>query len=118
MGEGELSAHQVAQLFFDAVVRLFEIPHSVLHDRYVHFTAAIWTSLWSILGIRVVLSSAYHPQTDGQTEGQNWTVEQVVCCLSHESVDDWVRALPLAKLAINNSVNDSTRLSPAHIIYG
>ena len=39
-------------------------------------------------------------------------------CLTHEDVDDWVRALPLADLAINNSVNDSTGLSPAHIVYG
>ena len=53
------------QLFFDAVFRLFGIPRSVLHDRDVCFTAVFWTSLLSILGTRVVLSSAYHPQTDG-----------------------------------------------------
>ena len=118
VGEGELSARQVAQLFFDAVVQLLGIPRSVLHDRDVRFTAPFWTSLWSILSTWVLLSSAYHPQTNGQTEHWNWTVEQVVFCLSHEGVDDWVCALPLGELAINNSVNDSTGLSTAHIVYG
>ena len=61
MGEGELSAKQVATLFFNAVVRLFGLPDEVLHDRDPRFTADFWRHLWDSLGSRAVFSSAYHP---------------------------------------------------------
>ena len=67
-GDGQLTAPQVAQLFFDNWVRFFGVPQFVIHDRNVGFTAAFWKALWSLLGTRTVFSSAYHPQTDGQTE--------------------------------------------------
>ena len=75
IGEGALSAPEVAHLFFEYVVRLFGIPHVVLHDRDARFTAHFWRCLWELLGSRVALSSAYHPQTDGQTECTHRTVE-------------------------------------------
>ena len=61
MGEGELSAEQVATLFFNAVVRLFGLPDEVLHDRDPRFTADFWRHLWDSLVSRAVFSSAYHP---------------------------------------------------------
>ena len=67
-GEGQLTAPQVAQLCFDNWVRFFGVPRYVIHDHDVRFTAAFWKALWSLLGTRTVFSSAYHPQTDGQTE--------------------------------------------------
>ena len=67
-GEGQLTALQVAQLFFDNWVRFFGAPRYVIHDHDICFTAAFWKVLWSLLGMRTVFSSAYHPQTDGQTE--------------------------------------------------
>ena len=66
MGEGELSAEHVAQLFFDSVVRAFGMPDEVLHDRDNRFTADFWRHLWDSLGSRAVFSSAYYPQTDGK----------------------------------------------------
>ena len=75
IGEGALSAPEVACLFFEHVVQLFGIPHVVLHDRDAHFTAHFWRCLWELLGSRVALSLAYHPQLDGQTEHTHWTVE-------------------------------------------
>ena len=75
MGGGGLTAQHTARVFFDHVVRFFGVPDSVLSDRDPRFTAEFWKALWGILGTRVVLSSAYHPQTDGQTERQNRTIE-------------------------------------------
>ena len=75
IGEGALSAPEVACLFFKHVVQLFGIPHVVLHDRDARFTAHFWRCLWELLGSRVALSSAYHPQMDGQTERTHQTVE-------------------------------------------
>ena len=76
--ENELSAPAIAKLFFEHVVRLYGVPRVMLHDRDPRFTAAFWKELWKILGCKTVFSSAFHPQTDGQTERHNHTIEQVV----------------------------------------
>ena len=60
-GEAALTAPSVAQLFFDAVVRLYGVPRSVVHDRDPRFTSQFWQSLWQIMGCRTMFSSAYHP---------------------------------------------------------
>ena len=75
LGEGALSASEVACLFFQHVVQLFSIPCVVLHNHDARFTAYFWCCLWELLGSLVALSSAYHSQSDGQTEHTHWTVE-------------------------------------------
>ena len=75
IGDGALSAPEVACSFFEHIVQLFSIPYMVLYNRDAHFTANFWRCLWELLGSRVALSLAYHPQSDGQTEHTNWTVE-------------------------------------------
>jgi len=89
LGEGEMSAPQAAAIFYDHVVRLFGVPKAIVSDRDPRFTADFWGSLWRILGTKVLLSSAYHLQTDGQSERQNRTVEQVIRCLISFGVTDW-----------------------------
>ena len=64
-------ATRVAQLYFQEVVRLHELPKSIVSDRDVRFTSHFWRTLWSILGTMLKFSTAYHPQTDGQTEVVN-----------------------------------------------
>ena len=81
VGEGSLDAPAVAGLFFNNIVRHFGIPSVVLHDRNPHFTSQFWQCLWKKFGSRVLMSSAFHPQTDGQTERAHRTVEQVLRCL-------------------------------------
>ena len=75
MGERELSAEYVAKLFFDSVVQIFGLPDEVLHYRDPRFTADFWRHLWDGLGSRAVLSSAYHPQTDGKAECDHRIIE-------------------------------------------
>ena len=70
--------------------------------------AAFWKELWKILGCKTVFSSAFHPQTDGQTERHNQTIEQVVRALGHEHGLSWLEAIPLVEMTLNNAVNDST----------
>ena len=77
-GENELSAPAIAKLFFEHVVCLYGVPRVMLHDRDPRFTAAFWKELWKILGCKTVFSSAFHPQTDGQVERRNHTIEQAV----------------------------------------
>ena len=75
MGEGELSAEHVAQLFFDSAVCVFGLPDEVLHDGDPKFTADFWRHLWDSLESRAVFSTAYHPQTHGKAEHASHTVE-------------------------------------------
>ena len=65
VGENCLSAPEVAKLFFANWVRYYGVPKRLIHDRYVCFTALFWHALWAMLGTQTLLSSAYHPQTDG-----------------------------------------------------
>ena len=62
----ELSAKQVAQIYFYSVVRQFGLTDNVVHDRDPRFTAEFWTELWNTLGSRAVFSSAYHPKQLGK----------------------------------------------------
>ena len=60
-GENQLTAPEVAKLFFENWVRFFGVPKYVIHDRDVRFTASFWKALWSIMGMHTLFSSAYHP---------------------------------------------------------
>ena len=90
----------------------------MLHGQDPRFTAAFWKELWKLLGCKTVFLSAFHPQTGGQTERHNCTIEQVVQALGHEHGLSWLEAIPLVEMTLNNSVNDSTHMSPALISYG
>ena len=61
LGAGELSTKQVEQLFFQGIVKQFDLPDNLVHDRDPRFTAEFWTELWHTLGSRASFSSAYHP---------------------------------------------------------
>ena len=61
VGENQLTAPEVAKLFFENWVRFFGVPKYVIHDQHVRFTASFWKALWSIMGTRMLFSSVYHP---------------------------------------------------------
>ena len=96
----------------------YGIPKRLVHDCDIHFTALFWRASWAVLRTQALFSSAYHPQTDGQTECQHRTVELIIRALIHEGVDDWVEAIPLIELCVSRAVADSTGVSPAAFTYG
>ena len=75
VGEWQLTAKEIAMLFFNGVVCTYGLPRVVLHDWYPRFTSHFWKSLWALLGVRVALSMAHHPQTDGQMERAHHMLE-------------------------------------------
>ena len=81
VGEGQLTTKEVVTLFFNGVVRTYGLPRVVLHNRDPRLTSHFWKSLWALLGVRVALSMAHHPQTDGQTERVHCTLEQTLRCV-------------------------------------
>ena len=113
-----VTAPQVAQIFFKEIVRLHGVPSSIVSDRDPRFTSNFWKSLWKLMGTKLAMSTAYHPQTDGQTERANRTLEDMLRAFVNWEQDDWDVYLPAAEIAYNNSIQASTGFTPFYLNYG
>ena len=111
-------AEQLGRLFVDRVVRYQGFPDKVISDRDKLFTSAYWRTLLANIGTKLKLSTAYHPETDGQTERTNQTLEQYLRHYVTVTQDNWVDLLPMAQLAMNNRLSDSTGESPYYANHG
>ena len=107
-----LDAPGLAEVIIDVVVRHHGLPDSIVTDRGSLFTSKFWSSLCYFLGIKRRLSTAFHPQTDGQTEQQNSTMEAYLQAFVNFEQNDWARLLLMAKFAYNNAKNSSTGHTP------
>uniref|UniRef100_A0A8C5LZY7 Gypsy retrotransposon integrase-like protein 1 n=1 Tax=Leptobrachium leishanense TaxID=445787 RepID=A0A8C5LZY7_9ANUR len=116
--KGLPTAKVTASLFHKEIFRLHGIPASILSDRGSQFTSRFWKMFCLSLKIHVKLSSAYHPQTNGQTERTNQIVEQYLRCYTCHLQDDWVGLLPAAEFAYNSGHHQSLRESPFFLTYG
>ena len=106
----------VARLFFYEMVQLHGLPSTIVSDRDVKFTSYFWKTLWAIMGTKLRFSSAYHPQTDGQTEVVNRSLGNLLRCLVGEHIKGWDTMLPTTEFAYNSSVNRSIGMTPLHNI--
>jgi transposase InsO family protein len=113
-----LSSEGVARLFRDHVWKDFGLPESIIYDRGSVFVSRFMEALNHLLGIRANPSTAYHPQTDGQTERVNQEVEQYLRTFVNYHQDDWADWLSLAEFSHNDKVNDSTHYSPFYLNWG
>ena len=111
-------ASKVAKIFLDGVVKLHGLPKTIVSDRDVRFTSYFWKTLWHLLGTKLKFFTAYHPQTNGQTEVVNHSLGNLLRCLVGENSRNWDLLLPRAEFAYNCSVNRSTGKSPFEIIHG
>jgi len=111
-------ASKVAVLFLQEVIRLHGVPLSIVSDRDVKFVSYFWKTLWTKMGTKLNFSSAFHPQTDGQTEVLNRSLGNLLRCLIADHATSWDLVLPQAEFAINNSVNRSTGHTPFEAVYG
>ncbi|KAE9083335.1 hypothetical protein PF010_g21252 [Phytophthora fragariae] len=107
----EVTADESAELFLDLVFRHHGLPESIVSDRDPRFTSAFWTRLFALLGTRLLMSTAAHPETDGQTERVNRVLEDILRSYA-TSFDSWSSFLPMAEFALNNSTHASTGLTP------
>ena len=111
-------AAHTARLFFNEVVRLHGIPRRIISDRDVRFTSNFWRTLWQLMGTTLQFSTAFHPQTDGQTEVTNRTLGNLLRCLVPENSSSWDELLPRAEFAYNASDHRATEFSPFQVITG
>ena len=106
-----ITAAETAVQFIEAVYRHHGLPENIVSDRDPRFTSAFWTSLFELLGTKLQMSTAAHPETDGQTERVNRVLEDVLRSYA-TSFSSWSTFLPLAEFALNNAVHASTGLTP------
>jgi transposase InsO family protein len=111
-------ASSVAWLFFDEVVRLHGFPASIVSDRDPTFTSNFWRELFRLSGIKLNFSSAFHPQSDGQSEVVNRIIVMYLRCLSGDRPRDWVKWLPWAEYCYNTSFQRVIQTSPFKVVYG
>ncbi len=88
-----ITTEKTAQLILDRIVRLHGLPEEIVSDKGPQFASKFWRRLFKLLGVDIRLSSAFHPETDGQTERTNQTLEQYFRCTMNYQQDDWLDLL-------------------------
>jgi len=111
-------ASDLARIFVHEVWRFHGLPSDIVSDRDSRFTSETWKEFLKLSGIRPWMSTAFHPQTDSQTERLYQTIEAYMRSFVCHEQDDWVSLLPIAKFAYNNSVTSSTGMYLFYDNYG
>ena len=111
-------AEVLARRFIKHVFAYHGAPRSIVSDRGSTFIARFTQAVCKVLGMEQSFSMAYHPQTDGQTERTNQTLEQYLRIYCNYAQNDWVSLLPVASFAYNNGKSTSTGQSPFYANYG
>ena len=112
------SAISVARVFFDNIVWLHGFPCSIVSDRDPMFTSNFWSELFRLAGVKLQLSSAFHPQTDGQSEVTNLIIVMYLRCLAGDRPRSWLQWLPWAEYCFNTSYQSSLKATPFQVVYG
>lgn len=112
------NAEELANLIVDNVVAQYGMPNGIVSDRGSVFTSHFWSGLCYHAKIKRRLSTAFHPQTDGQTERQNQTLELYLRIFCNWKQNNWLSLLPMAEFSYNNAAHSTTGMSPFFALYG
>jgi hypothetical protein len=112
------NAKKYVEIYLDQIVHLHGVPKTIISNRGAQFIARFWEQLQYALGTKLIRSSAYHPQTDGQTERINQILEDMLraCVLQYDK--NWNKCLSLAEFSYNNSYQTSIKTAPFEALYG
>ena len=116
--KGTMTAEEMAQQFLKTIVSNHGIPKRITSDRDKLFMTKFWTTFTNLVGIDHKMTTAYHPQGNGQTERTNQTIEQYLRHYINYEQNDWVTYLPMAQFAFNNTVHSTTGETPFYANYG
>lgn len=112
------TAHKVVVLFLDIVCKHHDFPDNIISDRDPIFLSAFWRNLFCLSRTKLRFSTAYHPQSDGQTEVINRVLEQYLRAYVHDNPRQWSHFLSLVEYSYNTSVHSGTSLSPFEVMFG
>jgi hypothetical protein len=113
-----ITAKDLAWIYLDTVIRAHGLPKSIVSDRDPKFTSKFWRELQRIFNTRLLMSTAYHPQTDGATERANRSIAQVLRTMVSPEQVDWAEQLPLVEFALNSTISSTTGYTPFEATYG
>ncbi|GJW54027.1 putative reverse transcriptase domain-containing protein [Tanacetum coccineum] len=108
----------LTRLYIKEIVSRHGVPISIISDRDSHFTSRFWQSLQSALGTQLDMSTAYHPETDGQSERTIQTLEDMLRACVIDFGKGWEKHLPLVEFSYNNSYHASIKAAPFEALYG
>jgi hypothetical protein len=114
----KITARGVADLFLENVWKRHGFPEKTVSDRGSVFNNKFTKALYERMGIKAHFSSAYHPQSDGQTERMNPGIEQFLQAYARMHQKDWVSWLPMVEFSYNNATHSATGMSPFRCLYG
>ena len=112
------NAEKLAKIYISEIVRLHGVPLSIISDRGTQFTSKFWKILHAELGTRLDLSTAFHPQTDDQSERTIQVLEDMLRACVIEFGCHWDNFLPLVEFSYNNSYHSSNDMAPFEALYG
>lgn len=112
------NAMSVARAFYVEVVRLHGIPSSIVSYRDPVFISEFWCELFRLAGVKLQMTSAFHPQSDGQSEATNKIITMYLRCLTGDRPRHWLEWFPWAEFCYNSSYQQSTKTSPFELVYG
>ncbi|XP_069147666.1 uncharacterized protein [Solanum lycopersicum] len=112
------NSEKLAKIYIREIVRLHGVPISIISDRGTQFTSHFWRSMQKELGTRVDLNTAFHPQTDGQSERTIQVLEDMLRVCVIDFGGHWDQFFPLAEFAYNNSFHSSIEMAPFETLYG
>lgn len=112
------SATTVAHVFLEQIFKLHGLPASIVSDRDTIFTSIFWQTIFKTLGVSLHYSTAYHPQSDGQTERVNQCLETYLRCFTCDKPTNWSRWIPMAEYWYNTSFHTSLAMTPFEALYG
>ncbi|CAJ2652754.1 unnamed protein product [Trifolium pratense] len=114
----DYSSKSVAEVFMNRIVKLHGMPKSIVSDRDKVFTSSFWQHLFKLQGTSLAMSSAYHPQSDGQTEVLNKGLELFLRCFTFNNPKSWYKALAWSEFWYNTALHTSIGMTPFKALYG
>ena len=112
------TAQEVGRLYFDKVVKHHGMQKSIVSDRDPKFTSRFWRALWKKLGTELKMSTAFRPQTDGQTERVNLVLQEYLRNYVNADQTDWADHISMAEFSYNNTKHTGTGFSPFMVVSG
>jgi len=110
-------ASKIAQIYFDGVVKLHDLPKIIVLDRDIKFMSYFWKTLWHKMRTKLKTFTSFHPQTDHQIEVVKKSLQNLLRCLVGEHLRNWDLILPTAEFTYNSSCDRSIGMSPFEVVH-